>query len=90
MDPEIEQAIKPNIGEMKKMTDTEVVHDEFTGEPLGEASVRKAKNEELKFFRTKGVWRITPRARAQNQHVVGSRRVTCNKGDVENPRSDAA
>ncbi len=27
---------------------------------MDEALVRKAKNEELKFFNTKGVWRIVP------------------------------
>ena len=69
---EIEQAMKPNIEEIKMMMDIKVVHDEYTGEPLDEALVHKAKNEELKFFKSKGVWRIVPRASAQNQRVVGT------------------
>ncbi len=77
--------MKPNVEEIKMMTDIKAAHDEYTGEPLDEALVRKAKDEELKFFKTKGGWRIVPRARVQNQRVVVTRRVNCNKGDGENP-----
>ena len=61
MDREIEQAMKPNIEEIKMMTDIKVVHADFTGEPLDKALVRNARNEELKFFETRVFWRFVPR-----------------------------
>ncbi len=46
---------------------------------------RKAKDDELKYFRSKGAWRVMPPVHVQGQRVVGNRQVNSNKGDVENP-----
>ena len=53
-------------------------YDESTGELLDERLVRKAKLEELAYFKSKGVWRVVLRARAKGQRVVGTRWVNCN------------
>ena len=61
------------------------VYDEYSGEPLDEQLTKRAKEEELQFFHSKGVWRVVPRAHAAGQRVVGTRWVSCNKGDAEHP-----
>ena len=50
-----------------------VVRDEYTGEPLDPELVRQGKAEELKYFQSKEVWRLVPRARAVGKRVVGTR-----------------
>ena len=62
-----------------------VVRDEYTGEPLSHELVRRGKAEELKYFKSKNVWREVPRSRAAGKRVVGTRWVCSNKGDEENP-----
>jgi hypothetical protein len=61
------------------------VYDEYSGEPLDEKLTKRAKEEELHFFHSKGVWRVVPRAHAAGRRVVGTRWVSCNKGDAEHP-----
>ena len=61
------------------------VYDEYSGEPLDEKLAERAKEEELRFFHSKGVWKIVPRGDAAGQRVVGTRWVSCNKGDAEHP-----
>lgn len=41
--------------------------------------------EELEFFKKKGVWRAVPKSRAEGKRVIGTRWVSCNKGDAANP-----
>ena len=69
----MELATKPTAEEIKAMVSVTLVRDEYTEKPLVNDLVRMAKSEELKFFRSKGVWRIVPRACTQNQRVVGAR-----------------
>ena len=57
----------------------------YSGDKLDANLVRKAKLEELAYFRAKGVWRVVPRKRAQGHRVVGTRWVNANKGDRDNP-----
>jgi hypothetical protein len=61
------------------------VYDEYSGEPLDEKLTKQAKDEELRYFHSKGVWRVVPRAQAAGRRVVGTRWVSCNKGDAEHP-----
>jgi hypothetical protein len=61
------------------------VYDEYSGEPLNDELAKRAKEEELQYFHSKGVWRVVPRAHAAGQRVIGTRWVSCNKGDVEHP-----
>ena len=70
---------------MRALRDIKLTRDEYTGEPLDESLVAKAKQEELRFFRSKGMWRIVPRSRAEGQRIVGTRWVSCNKGDAAHP-----
>lgn len=63
----------------------EVPRHEYTVEKLDEHLVAKAKAEELKFFASKGVSEVVPRGDAQGQQVMGTRCVSCNKGDLEYP-----
>ncbi len=44
-----------------------------------------APRRRLHFFHSKGVWRVVPRAHAAGRRVVGTRWVSCNKGDAEHP-----
>ncbi len=61
------------------------MYDEYTGEQLDATLVEKAKSEELSYFKTKNVWKVVPRAQASGRRVVGTRCVSCNKGDTEHP-----
>ena len=39
----------------------------------------------MEYFRKKGVWKVVPRHRAKGRRVVGTRWVSCNKGDWVDP-----
>ena len=60
-------------------------YDEYTGEELPPNLVAAGKQEELKYFASKQVWRAVPRPRAPGMKVIGTRWVCCNKGDSINP-----
>ena len=59
--------------------------DEYTGEVLDPALVRQGQEEELKYFRSKHVWRVVPRSRAAGHRIVGTGWVCTNKGDDRRP-----
>ena len=59
--------------------------DEYTGEVLDPVLVRQGKEEELKYFRSKRVWRVVPRSRAAGHRILGTRWVCTNKGDDRRP-----
>ena len=61
--------------------------DEYTSEYLPLGHVRRAMREELEYFCNK-VWVAVPLSEAQNDaegKIVGSRWVTCNKNDIDDP-----
>ena len=60
-------------------------YDEYTGEELPPNLVAAGKQEELKYFASKQVWRAVPRPRTPGVKVIGTRWVCCNKGDSINP-----
>jgi hypothetical protein len=82
---EILQALACDAPKAHAFKNARVVYDEYTGEPLDADLVRKAMEEELDYFRTKDVWKVVPRAQAAGRRVVGTRWVSCNKGDAEHP-----
>lgn len=61
------------------------VFDEYTREEIDPHLAVKAKREELEFFRKKGVLKVVPRIRAAGRRVIGTRWVSCNKGDKAHP-----
>jgi hypothetical protein len=81
----IMQAIVHDAPKAHAFKNAKVVYDEYTGEPLDADLVRKAMEEELNYFKTKNVWKVVPRSQAAGRRVVGTRWVSCNKGDTEHP-----
>ena len=65
------------------------VLDSLTGQPLDIELVRKARQEELKYFRDKGVWTKRPRQEAyqrMGKAPISVKWIDVNKGDDENPK----
>ena len=60
-------------------------YDEYTGILLPKDLVRQAKKDELDFVRSKRVWRVVPRSHAGRRRIIGTRWVSCNKGDELHP-----
>ena len=85
VEPPLSEALVSAMAVEKPTWDDKVVRDEYTGEPLDLELVRKGKAEELKYFKSKEVWRVVPRTRAAGRCVVGTRWVCSNKGDAANP-----
>ena len=56
-------------------------YDEYTGEELLPNLVAAGKQEELKYFASKEVWKAVPRPRAPGAKVIGTRWVCCHKVD---------
>ena len=59
--------------------------DDITGAALDIEEVRKARAEELDFFRKMGVYRKVPRWEANGKKIIKTRWIDVNKGDESNP-----
>ena len=63
--------------------------DDLTGQPLPPSLCRQARQEELEYFRTKGVWelrRVAEALQRTGRRPISVRWVEVNKGDSENPK----
>ena len=63
--------------------------DDLTGQALPPALCKAARNEELAYFQSKGVWELRKVAEAlqrTGRRPISVRWVEVNKGDTENPR----
>ena len=84
-DCDSERVLAPAASTQRASSTSHRTYDEYTGAELDPAQVKAAKTEELDFFRKKGVWDVVSRDEAHGSRVVGTRWVSCNRGDENHP-----